>query len=280
MFAFLIRWTLYYFVAVVFCFIVGETIDEPTFPTTSTSEYFYIQDYSGVFAQETEKYIFDQARELDKKTTAQVVVMAMPDTMDQSLEMYSLNTANSLQIGTKEKDNGILIFFTTTEPHVRLEVGKGLEGLLPDAKAGRILDNYAVEPKNSGKWNMAAANTFTAVVKEIYKDAQLPVPESLVMLEQEPPASEGKTMADLTPLKPIPANEAATLEDRVTNSFAAGLVFWFVALFLKLYFYFGGGMGGGSGGSGGYRSGSSYSSGGGSSYGGGGGSFGGGGASR
>ncbi len=52
---------------------------------------------------------------------------------------------------------------------MRLEVGRGLEGVLPDGKAGRILDDYAVEAKNEHRYNQAAGDTFLAVISLIYE---------------------------------------------------------------------------------------------------------------
>ena len=55
-------------------------------------------------------------------------------------------------------DNGVLLLFVTNpdEPHISMEVRKGLDGALPDGKAGRILDDFAVGPRDAGQWNKAA----------------------------------------------------------------------------------------------------------------------------
>jgi uncharacterized protein len=171
-------------IGTIFVFFLREDMTDTVYPDVSSSKYFFIQDYSHVFSNETERYIFQQAAELEKQTTAQIVVMAVPDTQSDTLERYSLEIANRMGIGQKESNNGILILFTTGEPHVRLEVGKGLEGRIPDSKAGRILDDYAVEPKNSGDWDKAASDTFTAVAREIYDEYHKAYPKSLMFFKE------------------------------------------------------------------------------------------------
>ncbi len=271
-------------IGTVVMFFIREEMEEVNYPSSSSpevSKYFYIQDYSGVFTEATEQYIFDQARILDQKTTAQIVVAAVPDTREEPLETFSLAMANSLAIGTREKDNGILILFTTAEPHVRLEVGKGLEGLIPDARAGRILDENAVDPKNARHWNQAALNTFVAVAGLIYQDAGLDIPGSLHRFDQTEEEPGAPTMADLTfPENTTIADNDETLGERILNSFLAllGVLVFFLTFGLLIWAAMSSGGGGGGGGSssgGGWSGGSS-----GGGYGGGGGSFGGGGASR
>ena len=278
-------------IGTVVCMGLRSGMTETVYPAKDASKYFYIQDYSGVFSEKAEKYIFDEAVKLNKATTAQIVVMAVPDTDSESLEQYSLRTANNLGIGSKEKDNGILILFTTTSPHVRMEVGKGLEGTIPDARAGRILDDYAVEPKNKRHWNEAAMNTFTATAEILYQDSNIKAPESLQLVKDTDETEPGKTFADMTLPEGKPVTEGEDFTTQLINgflAFIAMLLFMFLPLYgIFVYFrnMFSGGGGSYSGGS--YSGGSSYS---GHSYGGGGyssgghsgggGSFGGGGASR
>jgi uncharacterized protein len=169
----------------IFVFFIREDMTNTVYPDVKGSSVFFVQDYSHVFSEETERYIFNQAVELQKQTTAQIVVMSVPNTHQDSLESYSINIANSLGIGQKDKDNGILILFTTEDPHVRLEVGRGLEGRITDGKAGRILDDYAVEAKNSGQWDRAASDTFTAVAREIYEEYGQTPPETLLFLKEQ-----------------------------------------------------------------------------------------------
>lgn len=156
------------------CVYVDEKIPEAT-------ERFYVNDFSSVLSDGTEDEIFKNGAELDNRTGAQVVIVMVNDTGTFSLEDYSMNIARDWGIGDAEKNNGVLILFTTGEKHVRIEVGYGLEGALNDAKCGRILDMWAVPAMNSGDWDSAALNTWNAVAEEVYGEYGEEVPENVAM---------------------------------------------------------------------------------------------------
>ncbi len=248
----------------------------------SPTGYFFVEDYSGVLNEKTERYIYEEAVKLYEDTDAQVVVVTVPDTQDASLEGFANKLANEWGIGDKEKDNGVLLLFETDpdEPHVRLEVGKGLEGILPDGKAGRILDDYAVEPKNDGAWNKAAADTFIAVVKEVYSEYGFEYDKTPESEEwEDPDAPTEGTFGDAAfPEVKKRENDAPFLEqlgEAIVEMLILIGFFLFIIVILAVLWFFGGS---GSGGGGSYSS--SGGGGGGGGFSGGGGSFGGGGASR
>lgn len=266
-------------VGTVFMFFMLSEDKQTNYP--EHSDKFFVEDYSGVFNEDAENYIYNEAVKLYRATDAQVVVVAVPNTHEDSLEQYSINLANKWGIGDEKKDNGVLLIFTTEEPHVRLEIGKGLEGRIPDGKAGSILDTYAVDAKDNGRWNEAAVNTFAAVVKEVYEEYGIKEPESLNdkgNISETP--SNGRTMADMSFPEPIVSENPDPWYLQILTAFIA---FWMIAalpiIIILIVFktgggsgrsgrYYGGGYGGGFGG------------GGGGGFSGGGGSFGGGGASR
>ncbi len=250
------------------------------------TEYFYVEDYSGVLNQKTEKYILDEAVKLNKATSAQVVVVTVPNTQHQSLEDFSIELANEWGIGDRALDNGVLLLFTTAydDPHVRLEIGKGLEGAISDGKAGRILDKYAVEPKDDGLWNTAAGDTFTAVIKEVYKEYGKEVPASVTSQEWEDENAPTKgTFADSDfPGPVLIANDDPFFEQLIDAIIMFGYHAFLVIMIFMVIFYtiFDRGNGSSSGRGGFFGGGLSGGSSGGGGYSGGGGSFGGGGASR
>lgn len=81
-----------------------------------------------------------------RKTTAEVVVAVVPNTGDLTIEDWSQQTFESLGIGKKDKDNGLLLVIATAQHEARLNTGYGLEGVLPDITCSRILRGL-VNPK-------------------------------------------------------------------------------------------------------------------------------------
>ncbi|HOV70313.1 MAG TPA: TPM domain-containing protein, partial [Clostridia bacterium] len=103
-----------------------------------------VNDYAGVLPDSAETDIAEMAVTLKQKTTAEVIVVTVESLEGKDIESYANELAREWAIGAKDKDNGVVILFALNDRKVRIEVGRGLEGALNDAKAGRILDNFAV----------------------------------------------------------------------------------------------------------------------------------------
>ena len=73
-------------------------------------------------------------------------------------------------IGDAERNNGVLILISEEDRKIRIEVGYGLEGVINDSKAGRILDDYVVPYLKDDLWDDGILNCFNAVVKYIQKE--------------------------------------------------------------------------------------------------------------
>ncbi len=218
----------------------------------------YVNDFAQMIDDDVEQDIELQATQLAQKTKAQVVVVTVSSLNGQSLEDYSYGLANSAQIGDKKLDNGILfiVSFDMHDRGVRIEVGRGLEGALPDGKVGRILDEYTMPYFIEEQYSTGVSQAVDIIINEIYIEfGQEPDPNYQPM---------GSTEEDLT-------------FDEIISIIMFILVF--VAIFsggrrgrIRFFpIFFGSGHGGG------FRGGSGGSFGG---FSGGGGSFGGGGASR
>ena len=130
-------------------------------------EDFYVNDYANILSEETEKYIIEHSVNLYNKTTAQIVVVTVEDLKGASIEDYSLGVARSFGIGDSEKNNGLLLIVSKNDRKIRIEVGYGFEGLINDAKAGRILDNYAIPYLKANDWDNGILNGYKAVYKEV-----------------------------------------------------------------------------------------------------------------
>ena len=110
---------------------------------------FAVLDASGVLSRESHDYFNQGSLKLQKANGGEILF-------------------NGLGLGRGDLNNGALLLFTTDKPHVVLRTGSGLESCINDAKAGRILDEYAVPDIRQSRWNTAARNTWNAVAREIY----------------------------------------------------------------------------------------------------------------
>ncbi|MBI5140865.1 MAG: TPM domain-containing protein [Nitrospirae bacterium] len=130
----------------------------------------YVVDLVGVIDDGTERQLNGFLRELEEKTAAQVVVLAVPSTDGVPIEDFSLDIAhNKWKIGKKGKDNGLLVTVAVNDRKYRFEVGYGLEGVLPDSLVGEIGRRYLVPRFRQGDYGggiTAATIVFANVIAE------------------------------------------------------------------------------------------------------------------
>jgi len=108
-------------------------------PAVPASPPNYVVDLAGVMDDGVEARTNALLRELEQQTTAQVVVLTLPTLDGESLEAFSIDLAhNRWKLGQKGKDNGVLLTLAMQERKYRIEVGYGLEGVLPDSLVGSL----------------------------------------------------------------------------------------------------------------------------------------------
>ncbi|MGH9706144.1 MAG: TPM domain-containing protein [Candidatus Acidiferrales bacterium] len=98
----------------------------------------YVMDGAEVLSPSTISQLTALCTEVDQKAHAQIAVVVIKSLDGRSIEEFSVDLATQLRVGPKETDRGVLILMATEDRQYRIEVGYGLEGILPDAKAGDI----------------------------------------------------------------------------------------------------------------------------------------------
>ena len=104
----------------------------------------YVNDFAGLLSAQGKEQIEGQLSQLEKDTTAQVAVVTVKSLEGSTIEDYASRLFEKWGIGKKGKDNGVLFIVASDDRKVRIEVGYGLEPVLTDSRAGRILDNDVV----------------------------------------------------------------------------------------------------------------------------------------
>lgn len=160
------------------------------------TEKFYVNDYADVLSDEEEDELTSEGELLYKLTTAQVVLLTVDSTGDEEIADYAVDTFRSWGIGSKESDNGILIVLAAEDRNVWVTVGYGLEGDLPDAKVGRLIDTYAVPYYKEDDFAEGSKQLYYALdneVRDIYD--QNPAEIQTVGIEAETTGRSGISMA-------------------------------------------------------------------------------------
>ena len=98
----------------------------------------YVTDLAGVVDEETKGRIEELCTEVEQKTGAQIAVITVKSLDDQPIENYAHDLFHALGIGDKKDNRGLLILLSPSEHQYRIEVGRGLEPVIVDARAGDI----------------------------------------------------------------------------------------------------------------------------------------------
>ena len=99
----------------------------------------YISDFANVINKKTESELNALITETEKKTSAEIAVVTVDSLEGMTVEDYAAQLFNRWKIGKKGNDNGVLVLIAPKEHKMRIEVGYGLEPILPDGLAGQII---------------------------------------------------------------------------------------------------------------------------------------------
>ncbi|TGK42291.1 TPM domain-containing protein [Leptospira andrefontaineae] len=88
----------------------------------------------------------------EKRKGAQIVVLIVPTTAEETIEEFSIRVAEAWKIGRKNIDDGVIFLIAKDDRKFRFEIGRGLEAAVSDAKAKQIQTEYVVPKFKKGKF--------------------------------------------------------------------------------------------------------------------------------
>lgn len=109
-----------------------------------------VVDLTGTLAPGEVTALESRLADLEARKGSQVAVLLVPTARPEAIEQFSIRVADAWQLGRQGVDDGLLLLVTTADREVRIEVGRGLEGVIPDAIANRIIDEYLVPAFRAG----------------------------------------------------------------------------------------------------------------------------------
>lgn len=146
---------------------------------------FFVNDFAGVISSSDRAQMQQLGEQLYHACGAQVVVVTIQSLDGMDIADYSLRLARKWGIGDKDKDNGVLLLLSVGEPHVRIEVGNGLEGAIPDSKAGRLLDTYMIPNYTPSTFSVGLRDTYNAIVNEVRIECGIDPDADYTPIEEE-----------------------------------------------------------------------------------------------
>lgn len=245
-----------------------------------------VTDLTGTLTQEQRQALEHKLANLEQAKGSQIAVLLVPTTQPETIEQYALRVAEHWKLGRKGVDDGVLLLVAKEDRRLRIEVGYGLEGAIPDAVAKRIIEEIIL-PRFRGGDFAAGIEAGVEALVSLVSGEPLPAPQpparrALGLFEETLPVAMMfvfvlggllRSMLGRLPGATVAAGVAFFGAWLLLGSLIAALVIALIAFLITLA---GGGRVGGFGGGYGGRAGGGSGGGG---FSGGGGGFGGGGAS-
>jgi len=154
----------------------------------------YASDFAGVLDAASRDSIEALAAELREKTGAELAVATTPDLGDDDIDAAAVDLFKAWGVGSKSKDEGVLILLAEKERRVRIEVGYGLEGILPDGLCGSIIRHVMAPDLSAGRYGPGLLQGARAVVGVIAKDRGVAITGAI-----QPPSEDDERGGGMTP---------------------------------------------------------------------------------
>lgn len=154
----------------IFCFFLYTLIlvAQPKVPELKS----WATDMTGTLSSQQLDNLNYALKTFEDSTSNQLIVLMISSLGDYPIDYYSMDVAEKNKIGTKEHDNGVLLLIVKNDRKMRIEVGYGLEGALPDALSSSIIRNEIAPYFRKDQYYegiAAGVNAIIAATKGEYK---------------------------------------------------------------------------------------------------------------
>jgi uncharacterized protein len=148
-------------------------------PNPRTRDGTWVTDMPGLLRADTIARLNSTIGGFERTNGAEMAVVVIQTLDGLSIEEAAVKLFDLWNIGKKNRDNGLLLLWSAGDRRVRVEVGYGLEGVLPDGKVGAILDAYVIPKFRAGQFDdglLAGVDALLSAARE--EPVELPSPLS------------------------------------------------------------------------------------------------------
>ena len=156
----------------------------------------HVTDLTGTLTAQQVDQLDARLVALEKAKGAQLVVLMVGTTQPQDIDSYSLDVSMTNKVGRKGVDDGVLLLVAKDDRQVRIEVGAGLEGAIPDAAAARIIREYLAPKFRTGDYFGGIGDAVGALT-QLIDGEPLPPPVQGAARERHGPGFQGIFMIGL-----------------------------------------------------------------------------------
>jgi uncharacterized protein len=125
----------------------------------------YFNDYAHVVSPDVAAGLNQKLEDFERESSDQILVAIFPKMQsDSSVDDYTVRVARSWKVGQANKNNGAVLFVFVQEHKMFIQVGYGLEGVLPDALCKRIIDEQITPRFKAGDFNGGLSAGVQAII--------------------------------------------------------------------------------------------------------------------
>ena len=126
-----------------------------------------VTDLAGVLSVAQRDAIERTLADFESRKGSQIAVLIVPTTKPEEIAQYGIRVAEAWKLGRKGVDDGVLLLVAKNDRKVRIEVGRGLEGAIPDAVAKRIVAEIVTPRFKQGDFEGGIREGVDRIVKVI-----------------------------------------------------------------------------------------------------------------
>jgi len=130
----------------------------------------YVNDYTGTLSTEWKTKTENLVQAVREETSCEIAVAVIGKLDDATIEEYAAGLFAKWGIGKKDKDNGVLLLVALDDRQLRIEVGYGLEAIIPDLRAKSIIDDVITPRFKNSDYDSGVYNGVVAIANIIYEE--------------------------------------------------------------------------------------------------------------
>ncbi|MGD0585890.1 MAG: TPM domain-containing protein, partial [Oryzomonas sp.] len=123
-----------------------------------------INDYARILSPGTAQQLEQKLAAFERDQSTQIAVLTVPSLQGDDIDQFSIRVAEQWKLGQKGRDNGVLLVLAQAEHKVRIEVGMGLQGVLPDITASHIIRDVMHPYLKTGNFDQGVTAGIDAII--------------------------------------------------------------------------------------------------------------------
>ena len=135
----------------------------------------HVTDLTGTLDASQQQQLENELTSLEKSKGSQLGVLIVPTTQPEDIAQYGIRVGDAWKLGRKGTDDGVVLIVAKNDRRVRIEVGRGLEGAIPDAAAARIIREYITPKFRAGDF-FGGVHDATDALTKLIQGEPLPAP--------------------------------------------------------------------------------------------------------